>query len=482
MIADSGNLDNSRALDVHRWSDFPEADAFIDEVYALCQEGKRTDIERKHFKVLLLDLYVAWLVDPALKITVAMQPAAYKAKSRYNALRISHKTIDVVRLLQAADLIEVKLGFHDRRKGGASRLTRIWPTEALIARFKTSQLTEPMVRRTEQEVIILKDERGKKVEYADTPETEAMRRLVGDYNDLLSKQFIDIRRLNSPWIDLSDGTRLMIGPSRQQVHRVFNRSSFENGGRFYGAWWHQCPKEWRREIFINDAPTIEQDYSSLHIALLYARRGVNFYREYPEDAYTIPWPVFLPNRAVTRAYAKGLFLIAVNSRDDKSAFAAFRSERRSKKDAVGGGMTDHQLGQLLNDLRSRHPIIADDLGSDAGIALMKQDSRIADHVIRRFTEQGLAVLTVHDSFIVHFSYNHLLQEVLEEAFQLITGMSGIRSERTGVSWADESSWESQRLPEEALRRSEGYVGRLLQWMSMENEGEPPVGRDVFLTG
>ena len=46
----------------------------------------------------------------------------------------------------------------------------------------------------------------------------------------------------------------MLGPSRQQVHRVFNRSSFDNGGRFYGPWWQQCPKAWRREIFINDAP------------------------------------------------------------------------------------------------------------------------------------------------------------------------------------------------------------------------------------
>jgi hypothetical protein len=82
----------------------------------------------------------------------------------------------------------------------------------------------------------------------------------------------------------------MLGPSRQQVHRVFNRSSFDNGGRFYGPWWQQCPKKWRREIFINDAPTIEQDYSSLHIALLYARRGINYYKQYNGDAYQLETP------------------------------------------------------------------------------------------------------------------------------------------------------------------------------------------------
>jgi hypothetical protein len=119
-------------------------------------------------------------------------------------------------------------------------------------------------------VIILKNEDKDKVEYEDTPETHRMRQVVCDYNDLLSRHFIDIRRLDQPWIELSDGSRLMLGPSRQQVHRVFNRSAFHNCGRFYGPWWQQCPKDWRKEIFINDAPTIKQDYSSLHIALLYA--------------------------------------------------------------------------------------------------------------------------------------------------------------------------------------------------------------------
>ena len=72
--------------------------------------------------------------------------------------------------------------------------------------------------------------------------------------------------------------QLLIGRHRQRVRRVFNRSSFDHGGRFYGAWWQACPKVWRREIFINDAPTIEQDYSSLHIALLYSRRGVDYFK------------------------------------------------------------------------------------------------------------------------------------------------------------------------------------------------------------
>jgi hypothetical protein len=455
----------SRPLDVHRWSDYPDADAFVDEVYARCQQGKRTAIERKHFKVVLLDLYVAWLEHSNLKLSVSRQPAAYKAKgSRYNALHISRKTIDVVDLLHGAGLIEMKMGFYERERRQGKQ-TRIWPTPGLIALFNRSKLDAYNVgRAADEEVIFLRNENGDNIEYEDTPEIDRMRKVVRDYNELLSRHFIDIRRLDKPWIDLSDGSRLMLGPSRQRVYRVFNRSTFDNGGRFFGPWWQQCPKPWRREIFIDDAPTIEQDYSSLHIALLYARRGVNYYKEREGDAYQIDTPSFLSTPEQTRQYAKRLLLTAVNAKSDKATFKAFRSDCNDDEDKVGGRLTDKQLSILLDGLRQKHPRIADDLASDAGIELMNEDSRITEHVIKRFTERRLPVLTIHDSYIVNWSYDDLLQQALKEAFSIVTGMTGIRSERMGVAWADEASWETQRLEQDALTRSEGYVTRLLNWM------------------
>ncbi len=463
----------SRPLDVHRWSDYPEADAFVDELYARCQQGKRSKIERKHFKVVVLDLYVAWLEHPDLKLAVPMSPKDYRATgSRYNALKISRKTISVVNLLSDAGLIGMKLGFYDRRGGRQSRRTRIWPSAELLAVFSRGELDAYKVgRAADEEAIILRNADGDNIEYEDTPDTHGMRQVVRDYNDLLSRHFIDIRRLDHPWIEQRDGSKLMVGPTRQQVYRIFNRSSFDKGGRFFGPWWQQCPKEWRREIFINDAPTIEQDYSSLHIALLYARRGVNYYREHQDDAYQLETSCFLATPEQTRKYAKLLLLMAVNAKDDKAAFSAFRSARKDAKDRLGSCLTNDQLVILLEGLRKKHPVIADDLGSDAGIELMNEDSRITEHVIKRFTELELPVLTVHDSYIVHFSYHDLLQQVLEEAFSMVTGMADIRSERTGVAWRDETSWETQRLGQEAVIRSKGYNQRLLRWMVSGKEHE-----------
>ena len=461
----------SRPLDVHRWSHFPEADRFVDQVYSTYFNGKASkQIERMHVKVVLLDLYVAWLEHPDLKIAVSMRPSTYKSKgNRYNALRISKKTIEVVKDLIAAGLIEQKRGSYNRQlKSGW--ITRIWPTPLLVALFKKSNLDVYKVGRTlDEEVIILRNDDGEEIDYDDTPETVEMRELVQAYNEVLSLHWIDIRRLEDPWIELKDGTKLIIGRHRQQVKRIFNRGSFLKGGRFFGPWWQQCPKEWRKQIFIDDAPTVEQDYSSLHIGLLYARRGVNYYESFKGDAYQVETPVFLSSAKQTRDYAKLLLLMAVNAKSDKHAYAAFRNDRTERKDKLGGSLTNDQLSVLLDGLKAKHPLIAEDLGSDAGIDLMNQDARMTEHVIRRFTQQGTPVLTVHDSYIVKFGYETFLNEVLTEAYTMLTGQNVIRSEVIGVAMNNPQSWHKQQPPEGSMIRCGGYDRRLIDWYCYLNE-------------
>ena len=61
-------LDYSELFDVHRWSDHPEANKFINEIYGsydFSTAGKEK-IAKRHLKVLLLDLYVRWKKDPEL--------------------------------------------------------------------------------------------------------------------------------------------------------------------------------------------------------------------------------------------------------------------------------------------------------------------------------------------------------------------------------------------------------------------------------
>ena len=135
---------HSRPLDVHCWSEHTEANKFVDYVYDTYlnnQSNENKRIKKRHLKVVLLDLYVAWLNGPDLNIAVHMTMGAYsdgtvfnKGKSRYNELNIKVTTIDIVHRLRDTHLVGYKEGWQD--VGGRGFITRIWPTNKLTKLFE----------------------------------------------------------------------------------------------------------------------------------------------------------------------------------------------------------------------------------------------------------------------------------------------------------------------------------------------------------
>ncbi len=77
------NLDNSRLFDVHLWSEYEEVNELVDHVWELAGRSGYRNIAKRHIKVVVLDLYVAWLDDPEMWIAVSFNRAEYRAKSRY---------------------------------------------------------------------------------------------------------------------------------------------------------------------------------------------------------------------------------------------------------------------------------------------------------------------------------------------------------------------------------------------------------------
>ena len=125
------NYINSRPLDVHRWSEYPEVNEFVNEIYSelVSIKGHETT-SKKLVKVILLDLYVAWSADPDLMIMFSKNNNSYKAKSRYNELHIGKTIIKIVEGLVSNKIIEIKDGFNDRVKGIGFQ-SRIWASDAL---------------------------------------------------------------------------------------------------------------------------------------------------------------------------------------------------------------------------------------------------------------------------------------------------------------------------------------------------------------
>ena len=133
------NLNYSRVLDVHIWSYYPEVNVFVDYIYDeyFLVEGGNKRIKKKHLKVVLLDLYVAWLTDPDLNLGVHMTRDFYSKNfgtntKRYNELNISAKTIDIVHTLTNVGLIGYKGGQEAQEGFDKGFISRIWSTSKLI--------------------------------------------------------------------------------------------------------------------------------------------------------------------------------------------------------------------------------------------------------------------------------------------------------------------------------------------------------------
>ena len=417
---------NTRPLDVHTWSEHPEVNEFVNEIYSeLSGVFGNVRINKRLLKVLLLDLFLAWKDDPELMIMISRDNNSFKAKSRYNEINISKKIIDIVDLLHANRMIEMKNGFNDRISGVGFQ-TRIWPSEFLIANFHHARFSKFDTSFHEgRETIILRDDDKNDVEeYEDTPETHRMRTLMTDYNALLDRTHVDICTLNKPVIVTGTKKRkqtLQIDQKGKFVRRIFNESRWDKGGRFYGGWWQRCPKKYRESITLDRYETCEIDFSGLHIVILYGQEGINYWQEINEDPYQLMINDYDPEIDLRQA-AKLLLLTAINAKEEKAAFAAFR--RQAEKGTPEKRLTNEQLKSLLTALQRKHQPIAHKLASGAGIDLMNVDGQITEKLIERFTyHYKCPILTVHDSYIVPFGYDRYLYREMQQAFEEVTGVS-----------------------------------------------------------
>ncbi|MDD9724677.1 hypothetical protein PVV74_04340 [Roseovarius sp. SK2] len=423
----------SRPLDVHVWSDYPEVNDFVDEIYYHLSEitGNKI-INKKLLKVVLLDLYVSWRADPDLKVMFSRDNSSYKARSRYNEINIGRKIIKVVDSLVEQEIIHEKRGFHDR-VSGTSFQTRLWASDWLKERFREARFSQFCLHSHEgREPLVLRNTEKEDVEYDEAEETQGMRALLSDYNDLLYNTHIDIYDLEVPIIISGSGSQksvVQVNQNSKFVRRIFNHERWDKGGRFYGGWWQRCPSEYRKRIVMDGILTEEIDYSGLHITILYAKEGISYWGDNNEDPYSISGINSLDPDIDLRAAAKLLLLTALNAENETKTFQAFRSQ--APTGSPEKRLTNEQLSSILSALKSKHEPIAHKLASGAGIDLMFVDSQITAKLIERFTyHYKCPILTVHDSYVVPFGYGMFLKKEMEAAFEEVAGSSGTRVEHT----------------------------------------------------
>lgn len=201
------------------------------------------------------------------------------------------------------------------------------------------------------------------------------------------------------------GIRWDLDPNHLQARRIFNRGKWDRGGRWYAPF-QSIPSALRGFLLIDGEPTIELDYGSLHIRLIYDGEGIGLHGD--------PYDIDLD---VPRSTVKQMTNWMLNSSNHQSLYGLIRGE--VERDTID--LNGHTPKEVVHAIRRRHPEVKQYFHSDLGIALMKSDSDL----VRNIVDGDLCPLIIHDSFIVPASQEAELREVMTETYRRGLGVDPV---------------------------------------------------------
>ena len=430
----SSRLKHSKPLKDSLWSEFEEVDNLVSAVLKEIKPSLKLERFNKtkyksNLKVLLLNLFVTYSVSPKMYLAVARGFGDYST-SRYNSNNIGYKVfVRLVDSLSELGYIEYHRGHFDTFTASGHR-SRIRANTKLIKHFKSSAISTAMITMDkDEETIILrkakdKSSKSKKKElvgYIDTDETNKMRRNLEEINALLDRTWIDIEISDEEHIRLNEKMdkepdKSPIDFTRRKLRRIFNNSSFEQGGRFYHGWWQEISSSYRKYITISDKLTEEEDFGGIHVRMLYALEGIELGSE---DTHIIEG-----YGSEYREQVKRAIYIIINAETRDKAIYAINSKLT---------LPSNETAQdLFNQLELKHPKIAKYFATGKGIELQYIDSQIAEKVMLRLARDNIVALPVHDSFIVRMSHINDLKEEMIRAYKEVLTTEAIIDKKESI--------------------------------------------------
>ena len=249
---------------------------------------KRSAEAQHHFeyaiKTILKDLWNATAISPDYECGINKRTAYYSESPRYRDPNLTFKqTMAAFDGLIALDMIEVtRNGFFDRETGNGG-ITKYRAKDRLLELLEGvggNQFIDIQPDLNAESIILRDHIDGVRtvIDYVDDAVTNDMRFNLRIINTCLAKHWPDLRIKDEDYSALQE--RLLLDDKKQPVDftkriltRFFSNGRFDHGGRFYRAWWHNVPSEYRKFITIDGKRTSEYDYSQLNPHMAYYLRG-----------------------------------------------------------------------------------------------------------------------------------------------------------------------------------------------------------------
>jgi hypothetical protein len=431
-------IDNlpSRPFKGFDWSEHQNVKRLIDMIYgeyAAWYKGTGTgkrlsdpNKTKRHLTHFVLEAYRTYKASPELAMGVHLGKGYYEKTDRYHPNHLAYRPVEhVTDFLEAADYLELPFGKSTYQPDPAKRITTRYRAKTELVALCDEHGINPymIVPYEDPEVIILRKKKkhgqstGDLVDYEETSFTRLSRKNLKKINKYIADHHINL--------DISDEQEAVLrlrmleqdDPAKDKyldytklrMTRIFNNSSFEQGGRFYGPWWQQIPSDFRHLITINSKRTVELDYSGMHFAIMYAALGMDTPMEDPYDLDGYGGHL--------RGHIKKAFNIIVNCAGRKQAIGTI--DGRIEKGELSAELGDGD--RLIQAFIDTHPLIKDKIASGEGVYGQFTDSRIAERIMLKGIDIGLCILPIHDGFITTAGDEFVLETLMDQAFMEITG-------------------------------------------------------------
>lgn len=377
----------------------PNLIAFCDTLYERLQEVDGRERARRPRDA---EAYTRTLTAVAVSIAnVALRqlPPAVGVSISFNERAYSGSGISVTALrsirdgLEALGFVQIKRGFYDREGRGRSKATQLLPTAEFAEIARQCGLRIWDVNSPPCDVICMNQAMPP---VGPMPNgVAASGEVVRALNSLNARRSLSLtddaaRRVLARMADRMRGGCSLIATTGYDECAIYLKRIFKydwgQGGRLYGGFWQNIPREERANLLIDGGVTAELDYVTLHPRILYADVG----RALDFDPYLVP------GFDVPRGMGKRTFNRLLNGAWDECAVhpLAFRPEDR------GCFSSRAEFRSYVASMRGCLSDIGHCLGSALGLGLQRRDSELALDVISRCMGIGVPIYPIHDSFVV----------------------------------------------------------------------------------
>lgn len=475
-------LYNSRLL-----SRYNQFDPIASELFEMLCKGRQTSRgtykeESKKRTILRFLHNLCFAYFNGVPLAVSRDRNFYRVRERLGTSDSYQDVTNIADLLEDLKWIKKEAGNHYTRRASCYWVTG--EAEQLFNKFRSDEACSFEYAPVE-ELVVLKNSNKQRIKFQETGCTKKTRRILSEYNSLISSTTIGISDLvdwekkpnetfeelnslldelhkatsnshfsnskikeliyNKPYQDTSSLHyqiiwdivaqkpsknaqlrylnsqfflfNLMRYPNVHQLSRIFNNGKFSNGGRLAWSPIQGMSKPIRSLVTLNGQQTSEIDFSCFHPSMLYHRAGLNV----PPDPY------IHCKGSPLREVFKITFNSAINASSRGEAIKAVVSELRFKKidlmKVVEGSsyFRRHRnlyssISDIYDELLAYHWPIQNTFGSGEGARLMRVESDIACEVLWHFTQKGIPVIPIHDSFIVPRLHAEALKQTMQKIY------------------------------------------------------------------